>query len=35
VAESHGGTVVIDSGEGRGTTFTVSIPINASLYVKK
>jgi signal transduction histidine kinase len=35
VAESHGGTVVIDSGEGRGTTFTVSIPIDASLYVKK
>ena len=35
VAESHGGTVVIDSEVGRGTTFTVSIPIDASLYVKK
>jgi signal transduction histidine kinase len=35
VAESHGGTVVIDSGEGKGTTFTVSIPVDASLYAKK
>jgi signal transduction histidine kinase len=35
VAESHGGTVVIDSDAARGTTFTVSIPIDASLYVKK
>lgn len=35
VAESHGGTVVIDSAEGRGTTFTVSLPIDASAYVKK
>lgn len=33
VVESHGGTVVIDSGEGKGTTFTVSIPIDARLYV--
>ena len=35
VAESHGGTVVVDSDLKRGTTFTVSIPIDASLYVKK
>lgn len=35
VAESHGGTVVIDSDVGKGTTFTVSIPIDASPYAKK
>lgn len=35
VTESHGGTVVIDSDVSRGTTFTVSIPIDASPYVKK
>ena len=35
VAESHGGTVVVDSNAQRGTTFTVSIPIDASLYIKK
>ena len=34
VVESHGGTVVIDSGEGRGTTFTISVPIDARPYVK-
>lgn len=34
VAESHGGTVVVDSVENRGTTFTVSIPIDARHYVK-
>jgi len=34
VVESHGGTVVIDSSEGKGTTFTVSIPIDASSYAK-
>jgi signal transduction histidine kinase len=34
VAESHGGTVVVDSAEGRGTTFTVSVPIDARPYVK-
>jgi signal transduction histidine kinase len=35
VAESHGGTVVVDSAEERGTTFTVSVPIDARPYVKK
>ena len=35
VAESHGGTVVIDSDVSRGTTFTVSLPIDASPYVKQ
>lgn len=35
VAESHGGVVVLDSGEGRGKTFTVSVPIDARLYAKK
>jgi signal transduction histidine kinase len=34
VAESHGGSVIVDSGEGRGTTFTVSLPIDARPYVK-
>jgi signal transduction histidine kinase len=34
VAESHGGTVVVDSEAGRGTTFTVSIPMDARPYVK-
>jgi signal transduction histidine kinase len=33
VAESHGGTVVVDSAEQRGTTFTVSLPIDARPYV--
>jgi len=33
VVESHGGTVVIDSAEGAGTTFTISIPVDASPYV--
>jgi signal transduction histidine kinase len=35
VVESHGGTVVIDSDSERGTTFTVSIPVDATLYVNK
>jgi signal transduction histidine kinase len=35
VAESHGGTVVIESDVGKGTTFTVILPIDASPYVKK
>lgn len=34
VAESHGGTVVVDSGEGRGTTFTVSLPVDTRPYVR-
>jgi signal transduction histidine kinase len=34
VAESHGGTVVVDSAEKRGTTFTVSVPVDARPYVK-
>lgn len=29
VAESHGGTVVVDSSAARGTTFTVSLPVDA------
>jgi signal transduction histidine kinase len=32
--ESHGGTVVVDSDEERGTRFTVSVPIDARPYVK-
>jgi len=32
VAESHGGSVGIDSGDGRGTTFVVDIPMDGSLY---
>jgi len=35
VVESHGGTVVVDSAAERGTTFTVSIPIDARPYVKQ
>lgn len=31
-AESHGGSVIVDSGEGRGTTFTISLPIDARPY---
>jgi signal transduction histidine kinase len=34
VAESHGGTVVVDSSVDRGTTFTVSVPIDARPYAK-
>jgi signal transduction histidine kinase len=33
VVESHGGSVVVDSAESRGTTFTVSVPIDARPYV--
>ena len=33
VAESHGGSVLVDSAQERGTTFTVSMPINARPYV--
>lgn len=33
VAESHGGSVVVDSAEERGTTFTVSLPVDARPYV--
>lgn len=35
VAESHGGTVMVDSGEGRGTTFTVSLPVDTRPYVRQ
>ena len=35
VAESHGGIVVIDSAEGKGTTFTISVPLDATPYVKQ
>lgn len=35
VAESHGGSVVVDSAEGRGTTFTVNLPIDARSYVRQ
>ena len=34
VAESHGGSAIVDSGEGRGTTFTVSLPVDARPYVR-
>ena len=34
VAESHGGSVIADSAEGRGTTFTVSLPVDARPYVR-
>jgi signal transduction histidine kinase len=33
VAESHGGSVLADSGVARGTTFTVSVPIDARPYI--
>lgn len=33
VAESHGGSVLADSGEGRGTTFTMTVPVDARPYV--
>jgi signal transduction histidine kinase len=33
VAESHGGSVIVESAEGRGTTFTVSVPMDARSYV--
>lgn len=32
VVECHGGTVIVDSGEGRGTTFTISMPIDCRPY---
>jgi signal transduction histidine kinase len=35
VAESHGGSVVADSAEERGTTFTVAVPIDARPYAAK
>jgi signal transduction histidine kinase len=34
VAESHGGSVVVDSAPERGTTFTVSLPVDARPYVR-
>lgn len=33
VAESHGGSAIVDSSEERGTTFTLSLPIDARPYV--
>lgn len=35
VAESHGGTVVVDSAQERGTTFTISVPIDAGPYLRR
>ncbi|HBF49715.1 MAG TPA: hypothetical protein DDX04_04330 [Massilia sp.] len=35
VAESHGGSVIVDSVDGKGTTFTVSLPIDSRAYVRK
>jgi len=32
VAESHGGSIGLDSSAERGTTFTVSIPLDGRLY---
>jgi signal transduction histidine kinase len=34
VAECHGGSVIADSGEGRGTTFTLSLPVDTRPYIK-
>lgn len=34
VAESHGGTVIVDSAEDRGTTFTLNVPIDARPYAQ-
>lgn len=34
VAESHGGSAIVDSAEGRGTTFTVSVPVDARIAVE-
>lgn len=34
VVQSHGGSVVVDSAEGAGTTFTVSIPVDARPYIR-
>ena len=35
VAESHGGTVVADSAEERGTTFTINVPVDSRPYAVK
>jgi signal transduction histidine kinase len=35
VAESYRGTVVVDSAEERGTTFTVSVPVDPRPYVEQ
>lgn len=32
VAESHGGAIAVDSGETRGTTFTLHVPVDARAY---
>jgi len=34
IAESHGGSVIVDSGEGRGTTFTINLPTDARPYAR-
>jgi signal transduction histidine kinase len=35
VVESHGGSVIVDSAKERGTTFTISLPIDARPYVNR
>lgn len=35
VAESHGGSVFVDSAEERGTTFTLSLPVDARPYAQR
>lgn len=34
VAESHGGAAIVDSAEGRGTTFTINLPVDARSVVQ-
>lgn len=35
VLESHGGSVYVDSGEGRGTTFTLAVPVDARPWARQ